>query len=95
MPSSSHSNNMAAGEVWLQWFSCCIQETQQRSRHQKRQRGRVRIDRSMIGAPTNFQHTGHIGSMDVGNSGVYKVIENQMKSKGGYEPSSTTTVKAC
>lgn len=28
---------------------------------------RRRIDRSMIGQPTNFVHTGHIGSGDVSN----------------------------
>jgi hypothetical protein len=28
--------------------------------------GRVRIDRSMIGGPTNFRHIGHMGANDVG-----------------------------
>ncbi|CAH2095457.1 unnamed protein product [Euphydryas editha] len=41
-------------EMWLQWFACCYQPAAQA------QRTRRRIDRSMIGAPTNFQHTGHI-----------------------------------
>uniref|UniRef100_A0A2H1WAL0 SFRICE_007076 n=1 Tax=Spodoptera frugiperda TaxID=7108 RepID=A0A2H1WAL0_SPOFR len=41
-------------EIWLQWFACCYQPAAQA------QRTRRRIDRSMIGAPTNFQHTGHI-----------------------------------
>jgi len=47
---------------------------------------RVRIDRSMIGAPTNFRHTGHIGSSDVemGSSRLH-AIHGQMQSKGGYE----------
>ncbi|KAI8437501.1 hypothetical protein MSG28_011815 [Choristoneura fumiferana] len=44
------------GEIWLQWFACCYQPAAQA------QRTRRRIDRSMIGAPTNFQHTGHIGA---------------------------------
>ncbi|RZF42531.1 CDC42 small effector protein homolog [Nilaparvata lugens] len=87
----SGGGNMAAGEVWLQWFSCCInQPAQQRKRVQRR-----RIDRSMIGEPTNFQHTGHIGSGDVelGNSRL-RAIQNQMQSKGGYE-TAFSTVKAC
>lgn len=50
-----------------------------------------RIDRSMIGSPTNFQHTGHIGSgdVDMGNSHL-RAIQNQMQSKGGYETAFTT-----
>ncbi|KAL5235803.1 hypothetical protein ACI65C_003213 [Semiaphis heraclei] len=52
----------------------------------KRHVSRVRIDRSMIGAPTNFRHTGHIGSSDVemGSSRLH-AIHGQMQSKGGYE----------
>jgi hypothetical protein len=45
-------------EIWLQWFACCYQPAAQA------QRTRRRIDRSMIGAPTNFQHTGHIGKVE-------------------------------
>ncbi|OBS78990.1 hypothetical protein A6R68_18635, partial [Neotoma lepida] len=50
---------------------------------------RRRIDRSMIGEPTNFVHTAHVGSGDL-FSGVSSVsvlvssIQNQMQSKGGY-----------
>ncbi|PNF20239.1 CDC42 small effector protein-like protein [Cryptotermes secundus] len=83
------SGNMA-GEIWVQWFSCCINQpaAQQRKRVQQRVR---RIDRSMIGSPTNFQHTGHIGSGDVdtGNSRL-RAIQNQMQSKGGYETAFST-----
>lgn len=65
-------------ELWIQCFTCCVTErpqgvsvfglflitmsliilvpTLQRRR---------RIDRSMIGQPTNFRHTGHIGSDDM------------------------------
>ncbi|XP_032332545.1 CDC42 small effector protein 2 isoform X1 [Camelus ferus] len=52
------------------------------SRIQKRRR---RIDRSMIGEPTNFVHTAHVGSGDL-FSGMNSVssIQNQMQSKGGY-----------
>jgi len=56
------------------------------SQQGKRHVSRVRIDRSMIGAPTNFRHTGHIGSSDVemGSSRLH-AIHGQMQSKGGYE----------
>lgn len=40
----------------------------------------------MIGSPTNFQHTGHIGSRDVEMPDDQLVaLQNQMRSKGGYE----------
>jgi len=41
----------------------------------------------MIGMPTNFQHTGHIGSADVGgeSSGSDSQVDCVgMQSKGGY-----------
>lgn len=42
----------------------------------------------MIGEPTNFQHTGHIGSRDVELPGhQLAALQNQMRSKGGYESS--------
>lgn len=42
----------------------------------------------MIGEPTNFVHTAHIGSDDVGVPGRQLVqLQQQMKSKGGYEES--------
>uniref|UniRef100_A0A674HLI5 CDC42 small effector 2 n=1 Tax=Taeniopygia guttata TaxID=59729 RepID=A0A674HLI5_TAEGU len=44
-------------EFWL-CFNCCIAEQPQPKR-------RRRIDRSMIGEPTNFVHTAHVGSGDV------------------------------
>ncbi|NWU98434.1 C42S2 protein, partial [Upupa epops] len=46
---------------------------------------RRRIDRSMIGEPTNFVHTAHIGSGEL-FSGMNSAssIQNQMQSKGGY-----------
>ncbi|XP_021097501.1 CDC42 small effector protein 2 isoform X2 [Heterocephalus glaber] len=49
------------------------------------QKRRRRIDRSMIGEPTNFVHTAHVGSGDL-FSGMNSVssIQNQMQSKGGY-----------
>ncbi|KAA0201736.1 hypothetical protein HAZT_HAZT002015 [Hyalella azteca] len=54
-------------------------------------RRRRRIDPSMIGAPTNFVHTAHIGSDDVGVPGSQLVqLQQQMKSKGGYDETTNT-----
>ncbi|EGD74794.1 CDC42 small effector protein 2 [Salpingoeca rosetta] len=54
---------------------------------------RRRIDRSMIGAPTNFVHAGHIGSGDSPQMGQ---VKEQMSSKGDAQatpsaPTSTDT----
>jgi hypothetical protein len=56
---------------------------------------RKRIDRNMIGLPTNFRHTGHIGSSDLGSSdnggggggggNNINSVQTQMQSKGGYD----------
>lgn len=74
------------GDIWLQWFSCCFHQPQSPSR---RRHQRLRIDRSMIGNPTNFVHTGHIGSADVELSTNHlNAIQTQMQSKGGYEMNS-------
>lgn len=46
----------------------------------------------MIGAPTNFKHTVHIGSSDVGvDMSKLHVIHGHMQSKGGYEASIEVT----
>lgn len=68
---------ISMSEFWL-CFNCCIAEQPQPKR-------RRRIDRSMIGEPTNFVHTAHVGSGDL-FSGMNSVssIQNQMQSKGGY-----------
>ena len=56
----------------------------------KRTRSGIRIDRSMIGLPTDFQHTIHIGSNDIElNNTAVRALQNQMQSKGGYETSYT------
>ncbi|XP_043267821.1 CDC42 small effector protein homolog [Venturia canescens] len=85
------------GEVWVQWFTCCLaqQGPGARNKRQRPQQQRLRIDRSMIGAPTNFQHTGHIGGGDLADmaSAHLSVIQTQMQGKGGYEAS--FGVKAC
>ncbi|KAK2871515.1 hypothetical protein QQF64_002713 [Cirrhinus molitorella] len=59
-------------EFWL-CFNCCIAEQPQPKR-------RRRIDRSMIGEPTNFVHTAHVGSGDL-FTGMNSVnsIQNQMQ----------------
>ncbi|XP_074096235.1 CDC42 small effector protein Spec2 [Cotesia typhae] len=89
-------------EVWVQWFTCCLthqgrssrSQGQRRDEAKGRQRQRLRIDRSMIGAPMNFQHTGHIGSGDLDMESAHlSVIQHQMQGKGGYEAS--FGVKAC
>ncbi|KAH6930945.1 hypothetical protein HPB50_021059 [Hyalomma asiaticum] len=64
------------GDIWVQCFACCVTE-------QPAPKRRRRIDRSMIGNPTNFQHTAHVGS---GDMNVHlNALQNQMASKGGYE----------
>ncbi|XP_043460936.1 CDC42 small effector protein homolog [Leptopilina heterotoma] len=83
------------GDVWVQWFTCCLTQQGPAARN-KRQRPpqRLRIDRSMIGAPTNFQHTGHIGSGDLDMASAHlNAIQTQMQGKGGYE--AAFGVKAC
>jgi len=59
-------------------FSCLGQRPQQ-------QGTRGRIDRSMIGYPTDFKHTGHIGAGDMCNATHLNSIEGQMRSKGGFD----------
>lgn len=44
----------------------------------------------MIGFPTDFQHTAHIGSNDLElNNSAVTALQNRMQSKGGYETSYT------
>ncbi|KAF5895910.1 serine palmitoyltransferase 1 [Clarias magur] len=54
---SSTLGQQIMSEFWL-CFNCCIAEQPQPKR-------RRRIDRSMIGEPTNFVHTAHVGSGDL------------------------------
>lgn len=50
--------------------------------------------RSMIGEPTNFQHTAHIGSRDVEMpDDQLTALQMQMKSKGGYETTYKVSLK--
>lgn len=62
-----------AGEFWIQLFGSCVAEQEPTPR-------RPRIDRSQIGQPMNFRHTGHVGSTDLGS---ISTLQTQMKGKGG------------
>ncbi|NXC91980.1 C42S2 protein, partial [Cercotrichas coryphoeus] len=62
-------------EFWL-CFNCCIAEQPQPKR-------RRRIDRSMIGEPTNFVHTAHVGSGDL-FSGMNSLNSESDAIQGGY-----------
>jgi len=64
-------------------FPCCVDE-------QPPPRRRPKIDRSQIGLPTNFQHTGHIGSGEVASGFDVHQVQNSMQSKGGYEATMTS-----
>ncbi|XP_026477031.1 CDC42 small effector protein homolog [Ctenocephalides felis] len=89
----------ASGDLWLQWFTCCVNPAASSSppavaRHKAAQHRR-RIDRAAIGPPTNFQHTGHIGSgSELLNGAHLTAVQNQMQGKGGYGAASFG-LKAC
>jgi hypothetical protein len=51
-PGSSGKKMAGTGDIMIQLFSCCMQQQPSPARR------RIRIDRSMIGNPTNFVHTG-------------------------------------
>lgn len=69
----------AVSEIWVSWFGCCVPQPRKH---------RIRIDRATIGAPTNFQHTAHIGSRDVEMpNDQLTALQMQMRSKGGYQGS--------
>ncbi|XP_031635704.1 CDC42 small effector protein homolog [Contarinia nasturtii] len=89
------SKEMAStGDIWVQWFSCCFHQPQSPTRRRQRHQ-RMRIDRSMIGNPTNFVHTGHIGSNDTELTPNHmNAIQSQMQSKGGYDMNSLR-IQAC
>ena len=73
------------GDVWMQWFSCCFYTPQSSHRPIRRHHQRLKIDRTMIGNPSNFVHLGHIGSADVEQSSNHlDSLQTQMQSKGGY-----------
>merc|ERR1712203_666799 len=50
-----------AGEFWINLFGSCVMEQEPQPNRQ-----RPKISRDMIGQPTNFRHTSHVGSSDIG-----------------------------
>uniref|UniRef100_A0A914CMG5 CRIB domain-containing protein n=2 Tax=Acrobeloides nanus TaxID=290746 RepID=A0A914CMG5_9BILA len=44
--------------------------------------GKVKIDRSMIGGPTNFRHIGHMGAGDLTSSCKIEAVNCLLSSKG-------------
>lgn len=75
---------MASGS--MVWFSCCVTRAAPTKR--------PRIDRTMIGSPTNFRHTAHVGSNDVSeNTNCLSSIQMQMSTKGGYDHASPVDVR--
>ncbi|XP_069784069.1 CDC42 small effector protein 2-A-like [Narcine bancroftii] len=75
-------------EFWL-CFNCCITEQPQPKR-------RRRIDRSMIGEPTNFVHTSHMGAGDMFGDKINSLNgeQGQMQSKGGCSDPMSIDIRA-
>ncbi|XP_015781155.1 CDC42 small effector protein 2 [Tetranychus urticae] len=71
-------------DMLVQCFTCCVTQ-------QTRSKRRRRIDRSMIGSPTNFKHTAHVGFGEM--SSHIDDLQNQLASKGGYEYAIPVSVK--
>ncbi|XP_018346206.1 PREDICTED: CDC42 small effector protein homolog [Trachymyrmex septentrionalis] len=83
-------------ELWVQCFTCCLtpRPTRNNRRNSGRQHQRLRIDRSMIGVPTNFRHTAHISSGDIDMSIAQLAdLQAQMQRKSGFD--TDFTAKAC
>ncbi|XP_077279571.1 CDC42 small effector protein Spec2 [Temnothorax americanus] len=81
-------------ELWVQCFTCCLTPRATRNNRRNgagagaggRPRQRLRIDRSMIGAPTNFRHTAHISSGDIDMSIAQLAdLQAQMQRKSGFD----------
>ncbi|VDD86696.1 unnamed protein product [Enterobius vermicularis] len=65
---------------WL--LNCCVSPQSEIAR--------VRIDRSMIGQPTNFRHIGHMGTNDLSSAFSIDEASSLLRSKGGDVQSSPT-----
>uniref|UniRef100_A0A0B7BW36 CRIB domain-containing protein n=1 Tax=Arion vulgaris TaxID=1028688 RepID=A0A0B7BW36_9EUPU len=65
--------------VSLMCLPCCIG-----GQPQPKRRARPRLDASMIGLPTDFRQTAHVGSNDVRSSPNLHSLHNHMSSKGDY-----------
>jgi len=66
-----------AGEFWINLFGSCVMEQEPQPNRQ-----RPKISREMIGQPTNFRHTSHVGSSDIGE---ISSLQSTMKGKGDEE----------
>jgi len=66
-----------AGEFWINLFGSCVMEQEPQPNRQ-----RPKISRDMIGQPTNFRHTSHVGSSDIGE---ISTLQSTMKGKGDEE----------
>jgi len=66
-----------AGEFWINLFGSCVMEQEPQPNRQ-----RPKISRDMIGQPTNFRHTSHVGSSDIGE---ISSLQSTMKGKGDEE----------
>lgn len=79
---------MSSGEIWVTMFGCCVAPENTVSGHRHH---RPRIDRSMIGNPTDFRHTAHIGSADLstgsttGNISRYRLTKIKIEKNEMYE----------
>uniref|UniRef100_A0A8R1XRR9 CRIB domain-containing protein n=2 Tax=Onchocerca TaxID=6281 RepID=A0A8R1XRR9_ONCVO len=57
------------------WFlNCCISPQSEIAR--------IRIDRSMIGGPTDFRHIGHMGANDLNTTFNVDAVSCLLRSKG-------------
>lgn len=71
---------------WMPFVSACTDSPPPPTNHFVVQKRRRRIDRSMIGEPTNFVHTAHVGSGDLFsgmNSVSVKVGRPPQRRSGG------------
>ncbi len=77
-------------DVLVQMFKCCVSDgTDLHHPHR-------RIDRSMIGSPTDFRHTAHIGASDLTSSTAGASDPGalaQMRSKGGYGDATSSLIE--
>ncbi|XP_043211994.1 CDC42 small effector protein homolog [Amphibalanus amphitrite] len=83
----SFHRNVTGGDIWVQWFKCCVTPQVPQKRR--------RIDRSMIGEPTNFVHLGHVGANDMQQQGsrYLNQLQTQMCSKGQYQSNGQQAVR--
>jgi hypothetical protein len=59
-----------------------------RSKPKPKPNTKPKIDRTQIGMPTNFQHTGHIGAGEIADGFDVLQVQNSMRGKGGYHDNS-------